>query len=457
MGTIPFANRLFKTAKAFLFSALLPAAVAHADVIYQAHNMRFVDIEKQLPDLKDRHITHVQISPIHKSNPSPAWWARYQPVDHSVIDGPLGDEAGLKRLIEASHQAGIKVIVDVVFNHMANIDNLPCTLRYPQFSAADFHGDCYNRKSDRADARVGWLGGDLPDLKTESAAVRQVAKATLNKLMDMGVDGFRYDAAGHIEPDFFAAMNSIIKPRGRFAYGEVLVHYNRINYAWDYTPVMSVTDYPLLARMSDAFSFGADIRMLRFPSFENKALPGTSAVTFANNHDVYEHPWDFGGMALDGNERDGRPSDQVLANAYILGRQEGFPMVFRNDLYHQIVSAGIRFHEAMLQKRENMRDGDEYAPGLSNPSLLFIERGDAGLVIINKSNDWFNVVEPNMPGLAPGCYRDLVHNFVMQVALDAGNNRIVTRWGGQENGEMQIGPRDAFFFVKGQGASCLVP
>jgi alpha-amylase len=457
MGTTPFAYRLLRTAKAFLFFALAAAATAEADVIYQAHNMRFVDIEKLLPDLTDRRITHVQVSPVHKSNPSPAWWARYQPVDHSVIDGPLGDESGLKRLVESAHDVGIKVIVDVVFNHMANIDNLACTLRYPQFSAVDFHGDCYNRKSERDDARVGWLGGDLPDLKTESPFVRQIAKAALTKLMDMGVDGFRYDAAGHIEPDFFAAMNSVIKPRGRFSYGEVLVHYNRINYAWDYTPSMSVTDYPLLARMTDAFSFGADIRMLRFPSFENKALPGTSAVTFANNHDVYEHPWDFGGMGLDSNERDGRPSDQVLGNAFILGRQEGFPMVFRNDLYHEIVSAGIRFHELMMQKRENMRDGGEYAPGLSNPSLLFIERGDVGLVIINKSNDWFNVPDASMPGLAPGCYRDLVHNFVMDVVQDSDGNRFVGRWGGVANGEMQIGPRDAFFFVKGSGSSCRVP
>jgi hypothetical protein len=45
----------------------------------------------------------------------------------------------------------------------------------------------------------------------------------------------------------------------------------------------------------------------------------------------------------------------------------------------------------------------------------------------------------------------------MDVVQDSDGNRFVGRWGGVANGEMQIGPRDAFFFVKGSGSSCRVP
>ena len=46
-----------------------------------------------------------------------------------------------------------------------------------------------------------WLGGALPDLNQDNSTVKQVQKAHLQKLLDLGIDGFRFDAAKHMSPE----------------------------------------------------------------------------------------------------------------------------------------------------------------------------------------------------------------------------------------------------------------
>src|ERR671932_1259415 len=86
-------------------------ASAKAGVIYQAFNMRFRDIKAQLPELQNLGYTYIQVSPPQKSNPSPEWWARYQPIDYTIIDSPLGNEKELKELINAAHSRKMKIII----------------------------------------------------------------------------------------------------------------------------------------------------------------------------------------------------------------------------------------------------------------------------------------------------------------------------------------------------------
>ena len=85
--------------------------------------------------------SHLQLSPLQRSNPGAQWWKRYQPIDSTVIKG-LGSEAELQALTRRAHGCGVKVIADVVFNHMANLtggDEREDLSAFPGLSAADFH------------------------------------------------------------------------------------------------------------------------------------------------------------------------------------------------------------------------------------------------------------------------------------------------------------------------------
>ena len=87
-------------------------------------------IKANLDDIKAAGYSAVQTSCIqppkdyntYDSTKANVWWHFYQPVDFSVADGSnwLGTKAQLKSLCDAAHEKGIKIIADVVANHMAN-------------------------------------------------------------------------------------------------------------------------------------------------------------------------------------------------------------------------------------------------------------------------------------------------------------------------------------------------
>ena len=90
-------------------------------VILQAFNMPYHAIIAEIPYLSEAGYTHIQISPPQKSlNNFGVWWELYQPLDFSVLSNRLGNAQQLRSLIEATHEHGLRLIVDVVLNHMAD-------------------------------------------------------------------------------------------------------------------------------------------------------------------------------------------------------------------------------------------------------------------------------------------------------------------------------------------------
>ena len=107
-----------------------PAPAAQPVAIFHAFDQNFGDVAGFVCELGAEGYSHVQLSPAQKSNPTDQWWGRYQPVDYAVIAG-RGSEADLKALVSKAHGCGVKVIADVVFNHMADM---------PEFASHNFPG-----------------------------------------------------------------------------------------------------------------------------------------------------------------------------------------------------------------------------------------------------------------------------------------------------------------------------
>ncbi len=421
---------------------------AKADVIYQAFDEPFQQVKNELPELTEQGYTHIQVSPPQKSNSSQEWWGRYQPIDFTVLESPLGNENRLKELIDAAHEQGQKIIIDVVLNHMANEPPYSDNLEYPRFSPQDFHSRaCIDNDNDRYQVTHGWLGCSLPDLNTESEYVREQGKQYLQKLLALGADGFRFDAIKHIEPEYFQDVLQVV-PSDKYVYGELIE--GKADQSFLYTGIrdIDISDYPLLGTMKQAFGLGGDLRSLIDPQSYNGALPGVSAVTFAQTHDTVEPDRDlYDAFGLE--ER-----DVMLASAYVLARQDGLPLIYNEDADYPIVKAGISFHEQMLGQSQYFRNGNEIARGADSPNLLFIERGSKGIAMINKAGEFFDVETAQMPGLDAGCYKELRYGFTMSVTTDENGQKSITRWGTPERGGIQIGPRDALFFVPTDSQNC---
>ena len=158
----------------------------------------------------------VQISPAteHILAPGNPWWQRYQPVSYK-IDSRSGDRPQFTQMVARCHAAGVKVYADAVINHMAGINkgvgsagSAFTKYNYPGiYQPSDFHTCKANIKSysNHNEVTQCELVG-LADLDTGSPKVRRQIANYLMDLVRLGVDGFRIDAAKHMDTQDIGAI-----------------------------------------------------------------------------------------------------------------------------------------------------------------------------------------------------------------------------------------------------------
>ena len=191
-----------------------------ADTSVQMFRWKWNDIAKECTNwLGPQGYGAVQISPPHASANLGPWWDVYQPVNFTQLNSHMGTEAELQTMINTCHAAKVRVYVDVVVNHMAAGSGTATngstwnstTLTYPNFSSNDFHSACdiqsgdYGSPGNRHNVMFCRLSG-LPDLMTDGSYVQGQVKNYLNKLVAMGVDGVRFDAAKHMQPSDLSSI-----------------------------------------------------------------------------------------------------------------------------------------------------------------------------------------------------------------------------------------------------------
>ena len=80
-------------------------------------DLTFDDVRERLPYYVALGVTHLYLSPVLEAAPGSTHG--YDVVDHDRVSDVLGGEAGLRRLADAAHAAGLGLVLDIVPNHMA--------------------------------------------------------------------------------------------------------------------------------------------------------------------------------------------------------------------------------------------------------------------------------------------------------------------------------------------------
>ncbi|MFC8923387.1 malto-oligosyltrehalose synthase [Cellulosimicrobium sp. NPDC057127] len=80
-------------------------------------DLTFDEAARQVPYLASLGVTHLYLSPVLQAAPGSTHG--YDVVDHGRISVEMGGRAGLERLAECAHAAGLGMVLDVVPNHMA--------------------------------------------------------------------------------------------------------------------------------------------------------------------------------------------------------------------------------------------------------------------------------------------------------------------------------------------------
>ena len=422
-------------------------AVDQPVAIFHAFDQTFSDIERFVCAVADQGYSHIQIPPAQRSNPDGRWWSRYQPIDYSVIEGK-GSEADLKRLIKKAHGCHMKVIADVVFNHMANLDAYK-DLNFPAISADNFHPKCSINYNDgnRTSETDCWLG-DLPDLDQSKTAVETAHQKHLQKLLALGIDGFRFDAAKHMPVAAVQKYIDYINTQSRNkAWNYLEVIEDNDTRGEDYNSVAAVTDFVLYHALKTAFTIGGDLRVLRIAS----AINDDRSATFGRNHDNI--------AAINSSAIDpyADATDSYLATAFVLAREGGTPLVLNWDNADSpFIKHGVKFRQIMAQRKQAGSNTKQNVLAVINsPTVLVMERGTEGFFVINKAATRFDQKDLDMTLTnLEGCYRELRNDFHVAIERRADNKKWVTRWGTPSRGGIEIQARDALFFVRDPMSEC---
>lgn len=176
---------------------------------------------EEMENIAKAGFSAIQMSPIQgNGNAGTGWYDVYRPYDYvrrSNGIAPISDD--FNALIAEAHKYGIKVIIDVVANHVDGSKhdkwwNESDRLRSTTTKVS------YSTRAGITQYRLG----DYPDVNTENLDVIERAKTFVQELKNYGVDGIRWDAAKHIalpseRGDFWKEVTSI---EGMYHYGEIL-------------------------------------------------------------------------------------------------------------------------------------------------------------------------------------------------------------------------------------------
>lgn len=171
--------------------------------------------------------TH-KVSPINENAivPKRPWFERYQPISYNIITRS-GNEDDFRDMVRRCNAVGVRTYVDVVVNHMAAGGGLVNgtgghTAFVPDknysavpYNNTHFHRSCAIHDYNNAfEVRNCELVG-LPDLDQSLEYVRERIVGYMNKLIDIGVAGFRMDASKHMWPSDLS-VNTVLTNENTF-------------------------------------------------------------------------------------------------------------------------------------------------------------------------------------------------------------------------------------------------
>lgn len=186
--------------------------------ILHCFDWKYSDIKAELKNIAEAGFTSVQTSPAQPDGTG-TWYWLYQPKGFYVGNNGLGSKAELQSLCSEAENYGIKVVVDVVANHLnGQTSSVQQDLQDNQYWHTYGGVTDWN---DRYQVIYGEIG--MRDLATENSYVQQKVKGYVEELKGLGVDGIRWDAAKHIglpgeQGDFWPTVTSC----GLWNYGEIL-------------------------------------------------------------------------------------------------------------------------------------------------------------------------------------------------------------------------------------------
>lgn len=425
----------------------------NTETILHVWSWNFPTIAENMKQIADAGFTMLQTSPVNAcfspeggnikifDEKEGNWYHYYQPTDWTIGNNILGTEEEMKAMLDSAKKYNIRVLVDVLPNHTAFDIDLVTDQFYEAVGGRDkmFHSsglEGISDYNDRTQCTLQGVGG-LPDVNTENPLFQKYYMGFVNRLIEMGVRGFRYDTAKHIgvhsdpldteagvtENDFWdvatgrkevLGVSLAIPYDSLFVYGEVLQDRNVPEEEYAGYFGQTASSYGHVLREALAKRSAKDIDLI---SWYHRAAP-EYLTTWVESHDTY----------CNANESAGLTDAQIRTGwVFLTARQNGTPLFYsrpmnstrenywgdnllgargNDEFFHPEVVAVNNFRKEMKGMKEDIRISED-------GETILVNRGDKGAALINLA------IEENPVGLATtlpdGEYTDTVYGQQFKV------------------------------------------
>ncbi len=395
-------------------------------------NWSYKSIEANMELIAASGYTAIQTSPIQQSKEATksysmdAWWLYYQPMGF-IIDNTgnsaLGTKAEFISMCNTAHQYGVKVIVDVVANHLGNQTSNNLSTSIPSDIRDD--ASCWHditKNTTNYDSRyeiTQFCMNGVPDLNTSNTKIQNYVITYLKECIDAGADGFRFDAAKHIElpidtdycasdfwPNVINAATTYATSKGKdlYCYGELLDTPGGGIPASAYTTYMSITDNSWGNQLRGNVA-GGNASGYSYGYHKGNGVYADKLVLWAESHDTFA-----------GGESKDVSTDNINKTwALVATRSDAMGLYFARPGYTDLnktpmgtgavtgwadaeVAAINKFHNAFAGQTEWLAN---------EGNIAYCERGTSGVILVNCSgtNATVNVTANTMVN---GTYKDQI-------------------------------------------------
>ncbi len=333
------------------------------------HGGNLPGVVSKLDYLRELGVTVLQLSPVTLADPG--CYHHYGPLHLTQVDPHLGTMHDLVQLVAQAHERGMRVLLDLVVNHMDRVFEYPDGDQFRDTPAdvvrwtttvgpAEFTDQ---RRFTRRGVIDDWkhpdqaIRGDFPPglrrLATEDADTAELLIAMAKSwLQDADIDGLRIDAIRHLDPPFVTRLATEMKKYAADLGKDNFLILGEFS-ATDDAPIAeclrlgidSVYNYPEYRRQSWALHGQAPALDLQASLLRARAAWTEHAhdrtVRFIDNHDVYRFL------------REGEPTGRLHVALAFLAFSTGMPMLYYGT------EQGFR---QATQRLEREFSGDRAAP-----------------------------------------------------------------------------------------------
>ncbi len=245
--------------------------------MYFRHGGDLQGVMNHLDYFTELGVTALWLNPVMENDQPYESYHGYAVTDFYNIDKRFGSNELYKKMVDECHAKGMKVIMDIIFNHCGDqhwfIKDLPSedwVHQWPELTKPVYRGtintDPYAAESDIERVRNGWFDNHMPDLNQQNPRLANyLIQNTIWWVAYSGQDAYRIDTYYYPDQKFTATWAARMEEEfpGIGMFGEVwvenvstLAYYtknNGLSKDFNYN-LPQVKDFPLSFALTDALT-----------------------------------------------------------------------------------------------------------------------------------------------------------------------------------------------------------